>query len=169
MGLKAKELVARAEVDLNALLKLLNQAFCDEWLAYYQYWIGAEVATGKLAPVLIPELKEHAGEELEHARKLAKRISELDGTPALSPADWFKESTCGYEAPVNPDAAEILQQNLHSERCAIEVYAHILNMVKGKDLITEHIIREILEDEIEHEMELENMAAGCKRCTSTNP
>lgn len=164
MGLKAKELVNRAGIDTNALVKLLQQAFCDEWLAYYQYWIGAEVATGKLAAVLIPELKEHAAEELKHAQKLAKRLAELEALPVLSPADWFKESTCGYDAPVNTEAAEILLQNLHSERCAIEVYAHILNVVKGKDLITEHLIREILEDEVEHETELENMSHAIQKC-----
>ena len=163
MGLKSKELVTRAGLDENALIKLLRQAFCDEWLAYYQYWIGAQVASGKLAAVLIPELQEHAQEEYKHAQKLAKRLSELDAAPALSPADWFKESTCGYVVPVNPDALEILEQNLYSERCAIEVYAHILNVVKGKDLITEHLIREILEDEEEHETELEHIAC-CKKC-----
>ena len=35
MGLKAKELVTRAGIDLDALLKDLNSAYCDEWLAYY--------------------------------------------------------------------------------------------------------------------------------------
>jgi len=158
MGLKSREIVTRAGLEVDALVTLLNRAFCDEWLAYYQYWIGAEVALGKSAPVIIPELKEHAGEELSHAQKLAKRINELGGTPAISPADWFKESTCGYMAPVNTDAMEILLQNLQSERCAIEVYVHILNTVKGKDLITEHLIREILEDEVEHETDLENLA-----------
>ena len=161
MGIKSREIVARAGVDVNALIKLLNQAFCDEWLSYYQYWIGAQVAVGQLAPALIPELKEHGAEELEHAEKIAKRLSELDAEPVLSPADWLEHSTCGYAAPMNPDAVEILLQNLHSERCAIEVYAHILNLVKGKDLVTEHIIREILEDEVEHETELQHMAPCC--------
>ena len=161
MGLKSKEIVTRAGVDTAALIKLLRQAFCDEWLSYYQYWIGARIAVGKLAPALIPELNEHAADELEHAEKLAKRLSELDAEPVISPMEWFKLSTCGYAAPVNPNAVEILLQNLHSERCAIEVYEHILNMVKGKDSVTEHIIREILEDEVEHETELQNMNPCC--------
>lgn len=164
MGLKGQEIVTRSGVDVNVLINQLNKAFCDEWLAYYQYWIGAEVAVGKLAPVVIPELKEHAGEELKHAQKLAKRITELGGTPVLSPAEWMRESTCGYAAPTNPAATEILLQNLYAERCAIAVYEHLLNMVKGKDLITEHVLREILEDEVEHETELENLSQ-CTDCT----
>ena len=161
MGLKSKEIVTRAGVDTSALIKLLHQAFCDEWLSYYQYWIGARIAMGKLAPALIPELNEHAADELEHAEKLAKRLAQLDAEPVISPTEWLKLSTCGYAAPVNPNAVEILLQNLHAERCAIEVYEHILNMVKGKDLVTEHVIREILEDEVEHETELQNMNPCC--------
>ena len=102
MGMKAQELVTRAGIDLHALIKELNSAYCDEWLAYYQYWIGAKVIEGKMVHVVAGELAEHAGEELEHAEKLAKRIIELGGTPAISPDLWLKDSTCGYLAPENP-------------------------------------------------------------------
>lgn len=161
MGVKAQELVKRAGLDLDALLKELNSAFCDEWLAYYQYWIGAQVAQGKMFKIIAGELTEHAGEELEHAGKLAKRIIELGGTPALAPDVWLKESTCGYLAPKDPDAMVLLQQNLQSERCAIEVYQKLLEMVRGKDAITEHLVREILEDELEHEQDLEDLHLAC--------
>lgn len=163
MGLKGREIVERAGVDVSTLIKVLNQAYCDEWLAYYQYWVGAKVAAGPHAHALIPELEEHAQEELDHAKKLAKRIIELGGTPVLSPADWMEESTCGYFAPSNPDAVEILSQNLQAERCAIEVYNRILERLKGRDPVTAHIIREILEDEIEHEEELEAFKITGKR------
>ena len=33
-----------SQVDRNELLNMLNVAFADEWLAYYQYWMGALVA-----------------------------------------------------------------------------------------------------------------------------
>lgn len=161
MGHKAQELVVRSGLDLDALLKELNSAYCDEWLAYYQYWIGARVAQGKMAHVLVTELEEHAGEELEHAEKLAKRIVELGGTPAISPDLWLKESKCGYLPPKDPDAAVLLQQNLQAERCAIEVYYKLLEMVKDKDLVTKYLIREILEDELEHEQDLEELEQMC--------
>ena len=157
MGMKAQELVKRAGLDLNALVKELNSAYCDEWLAYYQYWIGAKVAEGKMFKVIAAELEEHAGEELEHAQKLAKRIMELGGTPALSPQEWLKESTCGYFAPTDADAFEILKQNIQSERCAIEVYSRILERLKGRDPLTAHLIRSILADEVEHEEDLESL------------
>ncbi len=162
MGMKAQELVVRAGLDLNALLKELNSAYCDEWLAYYQYWIGAKVAEGKMANLIAGELQEHAGEELAHAEKLAQRIIELGGTPAISPDLWLKESVCGYLAPKDPNALTLLKQNIQGERCAIEVYHKLLAMVAGKDPITEHLVREILEDELEHEQDLEDLQNGCE-------
>ena len=156
MGMKGREIVERAGVDVDTLIKVLNQAYCDEWLAYYQYWVGAKVASGPHAHLLIPELEEHAAEELEHAQKLAKRIIELGGTPVLSPKQWMEESTCGYLPPSNTDAIAILTQNIQAERCAIEVYNRILERLKGRDPVTAHLIRSILADEIEHEDELES-------------
>lgn len=43
MGTKGIEIVG---MDVQQLLKLLNMAFADEWLAYYQYWLGAKVVKG---------------------------------------------------------------------------------------------------------------------------
>ena len=168
MGTKAKELVTRAGLDVAALVKELNSAFCDEWLAYYQYWIGAKVAEGKMFKIIAGELEEHAGEELEHAEKLSKRIIELGGTPAISPDLWLKDSKCGYLVPQDPQAMVLLEQNIQAERCAIEVYQKLLEMVKGKDPITEHLVREILEDELEHEQDLEDLHNACADSGSCN-
>ncbi len=34
-------------MDVDKVIKLLNRAFADEWLAYYQYWLGARVIAKK--------------------------------------------------------------------------------------------------------------------------
>jgi bacterioferritin len=44
MGTKGIEIVG---MDVKQLLNLLNIAFADEWLAYYQYWLGAKVVKGR--------------------------------------------------------------------------------------------------------------------------
>ncbi|MBR4355316.1 MAG: ferritin [Elusimicrobiaceae bacterium] len=157
MGMIGRKIVEKAGLDVKELIHLLNQAFSDEWLAYYQYWAGAQIASGLMAPVLRPELEEHAAEELDHAKKLAKRIIELGGTPVLSPEEWYKQSTCGYLIPKDSNAATLLKQNLQGERCAIEVYNKLLKYVLNKDMITSHIVRQILQEEIEHEQELEDL------------
>ena len=167
MGMKGREIVERAGVDVDGLIEMLNKAYSDEWLAYYQYWVGAKVVTGVAAPKLIAEMEEHATEELDHAEKLAKRIIELGGTPILSPAAWYKETTCGYLVPEKPESKFILAQNLQGERCAIEVYNKILDVVKGKDPITHHLLRKILEEEVEHEQDLEDIGLDIKDLAAT--
>lgn len=157
MGKKAIELVEAAGLDVSELIKKLNKAYADEWLAYIQYWTGAKVVEGLMRPNVEEELKEHAGEELEHAQKLADRIIQLGGTPILDPKDYFKETNCGYLVPSKFDTKSLLEQNIEGERCAITVYNDILNYVKGKDPITMHLVRHILEDEIEHEHDLEDL------------
>ncbi len=37
-----------SKVNRDELLDILNVAFSEEWLAYYQYWIGAQVAKGPM-------------------------------------------------------------------------------------------------------------------------
>ena len=71
----------RKIVDTNVedLVKLLNKAFSDEWLAYYQYWIGSKIVRGPNKEAVIAELTLHATEELGHAVLLTTRIIQLGG------------------------------------------------------------------------------------------
>lgn len=154
MGTKGKSIV---KLDVDKLIEMLNKAYADEWLAYYQYWIGAKVVKGAMRAEVEGELVEHANEELEHAEKLAERILQLGGTPLLKPEDWYKMTNCGYDAPENPDVKIILQQNIKGEQCAIEVYNKLLEFIGNNDPITYHLICEILEDEVEHEDDLEKI------------
>ena len=152
MGTKGREIVG---VDVDALLVELNKALADEWLAYYQYWVGARIASGRMRGITAEELQEHADEELGHAVMLADRIAQLGGTPLSSPALWFEASNCGYEDPTDPCTRTLLEQNIKGEQCAITVYQRIYEMVAGKDPITEKMVVEILQDEVEHEEELQ--------------
>ncbi len=43
MGTFGRKIV---DTDVEDLVKLLNKAFSDEWLAYYQYWIGSKIVRG---------------------------------------------------------------------------------------------------------------------------
>ena len=71
--------LGRKIVDTNVedLVKLLNKAFSDEWLAYYQYWIGSKIVRGPNKEAVIAELTLHATEELGHAVLLTTRIIQL--------------------------------------------------------------------------------------------
>jgi bacterioferritin len=152
MGTKGREIVG---MDVDELLCILNRAFADEWLAYYQYWTGAKLVKGPMKDAVASELLLHANEELAHADMLAARIIQLGGTPLLKPEDWYKETHCGYDAPEDPFVRKILEQNIKGEQCAIGVYQNLLQLVRDKDPVTYNIVLTILQQEVEHEEDLQ--------------
>jgi bacterioferritin len=142
-------------MDVNKLLELLNKAFADEWLAYYQYWVGAKVVKGPMRRAVVSELEEHAGDEHKHAGMLAERIIQLGGTPILKPEEWYKLTNCGYDAPEDPSVRVVVEQNVKGERCAIDFYKRLLDMTRDTDEVTWKMLLEILDDEVEHEADLQ--------------
>ena len=159
MGTKGREIVG---MDVEKLIEALNKALADEWLAYYQYWIGAKVAQGPMRGPVASELEEHANDELRHAGMLVERILTLGGTPILRPEEWYKMTNCGYEAPEDPHVKTLLIQNIKGEQCAIDVYKALMGVTKDKDPVTYNMALEIFEDEIEHEEDLEALLEDMK-------
>jgi len=154
MGQKGRSIV---KMDVDELINLLNKALSDEWLAYYQYWIGSKVVKGPMKDAVIAELTLHATEELGHAELISTRIIQLGGTPVLSPAEWLKITNCGYDEPVDPYVEEILDQNIKGEQCAIRVYSELLDITRIADPVTYNIILTILSQEVEHEEDLSSL------------
>ena len=133
MGEMAQKIV---KLDLDQLLKVLNEAFAEEWLAYYQYWIAVKVAMGLQRSDIVREFSEHAKEELQHADWVAERIIQLGGTPILTPDDWSKIAECKYITPTKFDVLSLLHDNLAAERCAIERYKKLCDMTYKTDYET---------------------------------
>lgn len=154
MGTKGKEIVG---LDTEKLMELLNKALADEWLAYYQYWIGAKVVIGPMRGEVVAELDQHAADELRHAGMLVTRILHLGGTPVLKPEDWYKMTNCGYDPPEDPSVKAVLGQNIKGEQCAISVYNKLTQMTKDKDPVTYAMVVQILGDEVEHEDDLQTI------------
>ncbi len=152
MGTRAIEILG---MDVGELLKLLNQAYASEWLAYYQYWLGAKVIKGPMKDAVAAELLQHATQELTHADMLANRIIQLGGTPVTQPKQWYTQSPCDYDAPEDPYVGVLLKQNIAGEQCAISAYKNMMDATNGKDMITYDIALKILEQEVEHEEDLQ--------------
>ena len=152
MGTKGREIVG---LDVDRLLELLRKAYADEWLAYYQYWAGAKLAKGPMKEAVIAELEQHALEEQSHALMLTGRIIQLGGDIITDPRDWFKLTNCGYGPPDDPFVKTLLQQNIKGEQCAIGVYRELMDFTKDKDPITYNIALTIIEQEVEHEEDLQ--------------
>jgi bacterioferritin len=154
MGTKGREIVG---ANVPRILELLNKAFADEWLAYYQYWLGAKIVAGPMKDAVIAELLQHSADELRHADMVANRIIQLGGTPLTTPRQWFDTTTCGYDEPTDPFVRMILGQNIKGEQCAISVYNALIQEIGMKDPVTYNMAVQILQDEVQHEEDLQSL------------
>lgn len=155
--------ILQGKLDVESLIDQLNAALSEEWLAYYQYWVGALVAEGAMRSNVQDEFEEHAEEERQHAQLLADRIIELEGTPVLDPQKWFELARCRYDSPTDFDTVSLLNQNVASERCAILRYQEIADFTDGKDFTTCDIVKHILAEEEEHEQDLQDYLTDIAR------
>ncbi len=163
MGTKGRSIVK----DADKIVEKLNKAFADEWLAYYQYWVGAKVIEGPMKEAVIGELDQHAADELRHADMLALRIIQLGGVPILDPKQWHEASNCGYHGPADPNVRVVLDQNVKGEQCAIGVYTELMEFTRERDPITYNMALEILQDEVEHEEDLEALVQDFEILTAS--
>ncbi len=159
MGTKGREILQERGIDIFQLIKMLNQAFADEWLAYYQYWLGAKVAVGMPKDAVVAELTQHANDELRHAGMVADRIIQLGGVPLLDPKAWFDSANCDYDKPEDPNVRVLVDQNIKGEQCAIDVYKKLMDYTRDKDPVTYNMALQILTDELAHEEDLEAIKA----------
>lgn len=144
-------------LEIKEIIELLNRAYADEWLAYYQYFIESKVIKGIMKDAAIAELNQHAADELRHANMVADRIIQLGGTPLLNPKDWMIKTNCGYDEPEDFDVVAILQDAIKGEQCAIKTYSSLVELTRDKDIVTYDIVSQILADEVEHEEDLQSL------------
>ena len=154
MGSKGREIIG---MDVDTLVDLLRRAYCDEWLAYYQYWLGAKLVKGPMKDAVGAELLLHSTEELMHADMIAVRIIQLGGTPVTKPKEWYSLTNCGYDAPDDPFVKTLLEQNIKGEQCAISTYKKLMDITKDADPVTYNMLLTIISQEVEHEEDLQSL------------
>jgi bacterioferritin len=157
MGTKGREIV---QLNAEELIADLKRAYADEWLAAYAYMHMAQVVSGHpMAASLAKLLKEVAEEELEHQDELAKRITQLGGQPPADPSKLVEASNEGYPTPPAKatDLNAVIKTVIEAERGAIEVYNKLIQKTHQKDPVTYNLMLHILEEEVEHEDEFENL------------
>ena len=136
------------------LLTLLQSALAEEYLQWYQYTVVIPFAVGQDRVNIVEAFKEHAKDELEdHAAWLIERINQLDGEPTLvdEPSKWNLCAVHKYITPKPPyDVCTLLEQNIQSEKGAIETYTALEAVTRHNDIVTNRKVKEILADEQEH-------------------
>ena len=165
MGKKGREIV---EINIKELLKELNEAYADEWIAFFYYTWAADFIEGPDYPTVASELDRIAKEEFEHMSELADRILELGGEPERDLEDLQKIANCKKVVfPKNErDLEDVLKAVAEAEGCAIDVYNRILKKLSPcyeRDARTFHLIEHILSEEIQHEEAFENLLEEKRR------
>jgi bacterioferritin len=107
---------------------------------------------------------------MKHTKKLAKRIAELGGTETGDPTEFVMLSPLKrFSMPSSTsDIKVILYYILEQEQAIIRKYGDFMIKLRDKDDLTYHLIREILEDEIRHESEIEAVVVNSSGNRETN-
>jgi ferritin-like protein len=153
MKLLSRELVERAGVDVEKLLKLLVANAAAELTTFY-YYTALRVNLIGLEGEGVKEIAETARiEDRNHFEALVPRIYELGGKLPDNMKDFHDVSACPpAKLPADPtDIKAMLTVLVEAERCAVRGYTHICNLTAGKDHRTYDLAQAILNEEIEHE------------------
>src|SRR5438046_10436609 len=161
MGKVAREMVVKAGVDVDVLLKKLLAAAGAEFTTFYYYTILRVAAIGMEGEGLKEIIEDARIEDRNHFEALVPRIYELGGElprdirafadQAGCPDAFLPDSLKGGKSPTGKSLKDLLTVLVEAERCAIRTYSDICAFTQGKDHRTYAISAAILNEEVEHE------------------
>ena len=136
------------KTDVEAVIKILNEALATEIVCVLRYKNHHYMAAGIHSQAVADEFLEHATEEQQHADMIAERIVQLNGRPNFSPEGMTTRSHSEYvEAETLID---MIKEDLVAERIAVESYSEIIRYLGDKDPTSRRMMEEILAKEEEH-------------------
>lgn len=127
------------------LIAALNEDLAREYQAIIAYVNYSQVLKGAQYMNIATELEKHAGEELDHALKIANQIDYLGGMPTVVPK----------EVRTSEKAEEMLRFDLDNELQTIANYRERVRQANalGEFALCE-VLRQILVQEQEHAIDL---------------
>ena len=148
---------ASYQADRERVIEILNEVLATETVCTLRYRSHFFRAKGVHAPGIADEFLEHANEEQQHADRVAKRITELGGTPNLDPAGLATRSHAQYGT--GESLQEMIREDLIAERIAIATYSEIVRWLGNDDPTTRRMMEDLLAVEEEHADDLANLLA----------
>lgn len=137
------------------VIELLNEALATELVCVLRYKRHYFMAKGIHSDPVKAEFLEHANEEMAHADRIAKRITELGGEPDFSPNGLSERSHAEYVAGDTLNA--MIKEDLIAERIAIESYREMIAYLGDADPTTQRMLKDILAMEEEHADDLASL------------
>jgi bacterioferritin len=146
-------------IDIQKIIDTLDSFHAQSWVVVHFSLSLKNRLEGQAAFLLSKELEDKAEESMKHAKKLAERIADLGGTETGDPTEFVMLSPLKrFSMPSsNSDVKVILSYILEQEQTIIRAYGEFLHRIRDKDEITYHVLREILEDEVRRESEIESV------------
>jgi bacterioferritin len=144
--------------DLERVLDVLNQALATELVCVLRYKRHYFMAQGLDAAGAAAQFAEHAGEEQEHADRIAARIVQLQGKPNFDPEGLSTRSHSEYVE--GGDLQDMIKEDLVAERVAIEAYGEIIRWIGNTDVTTRRLFEDILAAEEEHADDMLTLLQG---------
>lgn len=139
---------ASYKADRDKVIEVLNEVLATETVCTLRYRAHYFMAKGIHSSGVESEFLEHAREEQVHADLVAKRITELGGTPNLNPEGLAARSHAQYGGGVRLE--DMIKEDLIAERIAIATYSEIVRWLGVDDPTTRRMMEELLAKEEEH-------------------
>jgi len=136
---------SKSSITREKLIQNLNEDLAREFQAIIAYTVYSQTLKGAEYMNIAGELEKHAGEELQHAIKIANQIDYLGGEPTVTPKSV-------KQTDVNK---EMLQADLNNENETVRNYrARVRECDELGEFAMAEVIREILVEEQDHQIAL---------------
>jgi len=132
-------------ISRQQMIDLLNEDLAREYQAVIAYVVYSQVIKGAAYMNIARELEKHAGEELQHAIKIAKQVDFLGGTPVVTPKP----------VKMSDKPEELLRFDLNNE---VDTIANYRQRIRQAEVLGEYalceVLREIIVEEQDHAIDL---------------
>jgi len=136
---------AKSGITREKLIHNLNEDLAREFQAIIAYTVYSQTLKGAEYMNIAGELEKHAGEELQHAIKIANQIDYLGGEPTVT-AKAVKQTD---------DNKEMLKADLNNENETVRNYrTRVRECDELGEFAMAEVIRGILTDEQDHQIAL---------------
>ena len=140
-----EEMKSGFNITRERMIQLLNEDLAGEYQAIIAYTVYSQVLKGAAYTDIARELELHAGEELQHAIKIAKQIDYLGGMPGVMPKP----------VKTSNDPVEMLRADLENERATVGRYRERIRQAEAMgEFALSETLRAIIVQEQEHEIDL---------------
>ncbi|MEO6035982.1 MAG: ferritin-like domain-containing protein [Verrucomicrobiota bacterium] len=132
-------------ISREKMVELLNDDLAREYQAIIAYTVYSQLLKGAAYTDIARELEKHAGEELDHALKIAKQIDYLGGTPVV----------VAKPVKLSKEPKELLRFDLENEQETVANYRTRIRQAEAMgEFALSETLRGIIVQEQEHEIDL---------------